>query len=290
MKQAPIRLLLGSAMLLSTVTIYSQEKNNHHMNSTKQTGAVMPVSNNNEALVRRLYEQCLNKRQLDLLPDIISADFPGAAGEKGAAAFIKPITALINAFPDIQWEVEQLFGEGDKVAASWKWQGLQTAVFNGFAATGKIISNEGMAIYECRNGKIVNVRVQTDRLGFLQALGVVPANPAALAAKTSPDKVSFIDKFVIPAAAVKEFSERMRINRAFVRHLPGFIDDAAYSYTDSEGNYICVTVAQWASKAAVNNAKEAVQAEYKRQGFDMPAMLKRLNITMDRGLYTQLPE
>lgn len=106
----------------------------------------------------------------------------------------------------------------------------------------------------------------------------------------SPGKVCFIDKFVVPAAAIGEFDERVRINRTFIRTLPGFIEDAMYTHTDEQGNLICVTVAQWASQAAVDKAREAVQAEYKRQGFDMPAMLKRLNITIDRGLYTQSPE
>lgn len=31
--------------------------------------------------------------------------------------------------------------------------------------------------------------------------------------------------------------------------------------------------------------KEAVLAEYKRQNFDLAGMLKRLNITIDRGIY-----
>jgi len=40
----------------------------------------------------------------------------------------------------------------------------------------------------------------------------------------------------------------------------------------------------------MEKAKEAVQAEYKKQGFDMSAMLKRLNITIDRGVYATLTE
>jgi hypothetical protein len=121
-------------------------------------------------------------------------------------------------------------------------------------------------------------------MGFFQQLEVLPANVAALA--NGKDQVNFIDKFFVPADAKKEFLERTAINRNYIKTLPGFIRDAAYSYTDNEGNLICVTVAQWENIEAVNKAKEAVQALYKQQGFDPPAMFKRLHITMDRGIYT----
>ena len=90
------------------------------------------------------------------------------------------------------------------------------------------------------------------------------------------------------AAAINEFKERVTINRAFIKKLPGFIEDAAYEYTDKDGNLIFITVALWQNSEVLNKAKEAVQAEYKKEGFDAPAMFKRLGITADRGIYTQM--
>ena len=43
----------------------------------------------------------------------------------------------------------------------------------------------------------------------------------------------------------------------------------------------------WESADAVKKAKEAVQAEYKRQGFNPSEMVERLNITMERGIYKE---
>ena len=100
--------------------------------------------------------------------------------------------------------------------------------------------------------------------------------------------MNFIDKFLVPPAAKEEFLERMSINRKFLRQLPGFIEDAAYEYTDGNGNLVCVTIARWKNKEAVAKAKEAVQAEYKREGFDMAGMMKRLGIVIDRGIYIEL--
>jgi heme-degrading monooxygenase HmoA len=100
----------------------------------------------------------------------------------------------------------------------------------------------------------------------------------------------FIDRFVIPHAAKTEFMERMAINRIFIKELPGFIKDEAYLCDNEHWELICVTIANWASETALKNAKELVQAEYQKQGFDMPAMIERLGIRMERGLFTKLEE
>ena len=97
----------------------------------------------------------------------------------------------------------------------------------------------------------------------------------------------FIDRFIMPQNAKAEFTQRMQINREFIKQLPGFIGDEAYERTDDEGNLICITIAVWASEEALKNAKELVQAEYQQQGFNLPAMLQRLDIRMERGQYNR---
>lgn len=98
----------------------------------------------------------------------------------------------------------------------------------------------------------------------------------------------FIDKFVVPAAAKHEFLERMQISRDFITKLAGFMGDAIYERTDEQGNFVCITMATWESEDAMKVAREAVQAEYKKTGFDLPAMMQRLHITIDRGLYSAM--
>ena len=83
----------------------------------------------------------------------------------------------------------------------------------------------------------------------------------------------------------------MNINRNFIKDLPGFIEDAVYERNDDQGNLICVTVAVWASEEAIKKAREAVLAAYKKEGFNLQAMLERLNIAMmERGVYTKQVE
>lgn len=103
-------------------------------------------------------------------------------------------------------------------------------------------------------------------------------------------KQIFIDKFTVPSKAVDEFNQRMSYNRNYIRKLQGFNKDAAYKRTDENGNLFVITIAEWESEDAFNKAREAVQAEYKRIGFNFAEMSARLNITVDRGIYKELDE
>jgi predicted ester cyclase/heme-degrading monooxygenase HmoA len=245
----------------------------------------------NKEVVRTLYEQCLNKRNMKLLHEVVSPDYIGIRGVKGAQGFEEPVAQLIQSFPDIQWDIQELIAEDNQVVVKWKWEGTHTFQFTTFEPTNKLISNEGVAIFEIKDGKIIKSQIQPDRLGFLQAMEVVPQDPSTLSNKKyRSDQVNFIDKFFVPSTARNQFLERLKINRNLIKTLPGFIEDAVYNSTDDNGNLNCVTVALWENMEAVNKAKEVVQKAYREQGFDLPAMLQRLNITLERGTYSKMPD
>lgn len=277
-----IHLLL--AILLVSSAANAQNKGNNNKRTVTMESVKDETQKNKEAL-RKLYEEGLNKRNMDVVKELISDEYIGVNGEKGVKGFQAPFL-LLNAFPDAQWKVENIIGDGNKVVVQWKFQGTHTGQFQHIAATGKTTSSDGMAIYAFKQGRVIGTQVITDRLTFLQQLGELPVDLTLLPGKPAAEEAIFIDKFMIPAAASKEFHERMTINRSFIKKLPGFISDAAYEYTDANGSIICVTVARWKNREALASAKEAVQAEYREQGFDPAEMFKRLNITADRGIYT----
>lgn len=97
----------------------------------------------------------------------------------------------------------------------------------------------------------------------------------------------FIDKFIVPKKSKQEFLERVRINRNFIKHLNGFINDNAYERIDENGNLIYITIAVWENETVLKSAKEAVQAYYKKEGFNIAEMLTRLNIVMERNIYKE---
>lgn len=107
------------------------------------------------------------------------------------------------------------------------------------------------------------------------------------ARQPQPGEVSFIDRFIVPTASLKEFMERVSINRKLINTLPGFIQDHAYERTIENGDTEFITVAIWASREALDHARETVQAAYQREGFHPAAMVERLGITMNRGIYKE---
>jgi len=149
----------------------------------------MSTIEKNKETVRSLYDEILNKRKMELLPGIISNGYTGIRGQKGATAFAEPVTALIAAFPDIEWKIEELIGDGDKIVVKWKWVGTHIGQFQQFIPTGNPVSNDGMGIYELKDGIITNVHVQTDRLGFLQQVGAVASDPSLLSNKRNSKNI-----------------------------------------------------------------------------------------------------
>lgn len=255
-------LYLSAAMLLSQIT-------NAQVTDKKE------VNMQNKEVISKLYDEAMNKRNVALIPELISSAYDGPD-------FKQVVMGLTNAFPDAQWKVKDIVAEGNKVVVFQQFQGTHLDTFQHIPATGRRVASNGVVAYELKDGKVIHSETLTDRLGFLQELGILPRD-----INGNPDNIIFIDKFTVPAAAVNEFLERVKMNRDLIKTLPGFIKDAAYSYTDTDGKLVFVTTAVWANKAVFEQARETVQAAYKKEGFDMPQMLKRLGITIDRGVYKE---
>jgi predicted ester cyclase len=286
MKTVQAKILLPFVCIIMPSMIMAQA-----VNQKRKNKQIIMTTTHHKDIVCQLYEQALNNRNFNMLHTMISDDCTGPRGNRGVAVFEEPVIALINAFPDIHWKIEELLAQGDKVAVSWKWTGNHQMPFQRFAATGKAVTNTGIGIYTFKAGKIVNVNIQTDRLGFLQEIGAIPTDISQLPVRQqNANHVIFIDKFVIPQKAKDEFMSRTNYNRAFIKKLPGFINDNAYQSTDKDGNLLITTVATWENEAALNKAKQIVQTEYKRIGFDPAEMTKRLGITLSRDIYKPLDQ
>ena len=128
----------------------------------------------NKTTIQHFYEEVLNDHNLASVSDFVSSNYTDSEGQKGVAAFTAGIQELVKAFPDIHYTLAGLTAEDDRVAVSWTWTGTHKEQFRKYAATGKHITSTGMAIFTLKEGKITGINLQTDRLGFLEALGVIP--------------------------------------------------------------------------------------------------------------------
>jgi predicted ester cyclase len=81
----------------------------------------------------------------------------------------------IAAFPDMRVPIEDVVAEGDKVAVRWALEATHQGAFLGILPTGKRIRMNGISILRPADGKIAEQWEQSDRMGLLQQLGVIPA-------------------------------------------------------------------------------------------------------------------
>jgi predicted ester cyclase len=59
----------------------------------------------------------------------------------------------------------------DHVVCHWKGTGTHQGEFAGLAPTGNSIALEGISIFTCRNGKIIEQVISYDFLGMLKQMG-----------------------------------------------------------------------------------------------------------------------
>lgn len=131
-------------------------------------------------LTMQRFTEFINTASEKLAEELISPDaifhVPGRPEPmRGPAGYLAIIGMMRSGFPDIQWTLEELVAEGDKVAARFTMRGTHRGVFFGVQPSGKTISVQAMNLYRLLSGKFVEERGQPDMLGLLQQIGAVPS-------------------------------------------------------------------------------------------------------------------
>jgi steroid delta-isomerase-like uncharacterized protein len=137
------------------------------------------ISEVNKLTMQRFVE-FINTASETLAEELISPSaifhVPGSPEPmRGPAGYLAVIGMMRGGFPDIQWSLEEMVAEGDKVAARFIMRGTHQGAFFGVPPTGKKIAVQAMNIYRLANGKFVEERGQPDMLGLLQQIGAVPS-------------------------------------------------------------------------------------------------------------------
>jgi steroid delta-isomerase-like uncharacterized protein len=136
-----------------------------------------PVSTeHNKTVVRRFLDEIVNKGSTAAADELLHPDFvaypPGSSQPINRERFLEFASVFRSAFPDMHDTVEDIVAEGDRVAIRVTVHGTHRGEFQGIAPTGKPIAFSGFAIFRLANGKIVENRALSDRLGLMQQLGL----------------------------------------------------------------------------------------------------------------------
>ena len=83
--------------------------------------------------------------------------------------------AWLAAFPDVHYVVDDVFGEGDKVAIRYTGSATHTGEWAGLLPTNNQVTPTGMYIFRFAGGKIVDEWVMGDFNSMFRQIGAYPA-------------------------------------------------------------------------------------------------------------------
>jgi steroid delta-isomerase-like uncharacterized protein len=132
----------------------------------------------NEALVRRWFEEFCNERKRDLAEELMTEDHeyhdPQVPTGTGPQAMAEAI-AVYQEGVDGHWDVEEMRAAGeDRVVARWTGTGTHNADVMGIPPTGRSVSVSAVHLFRIEGGNIAEQWVVWDTLGFMQQIGVIP--------------------------------------------------------------------------------------------------------------------
>jgi steroid delta-isomerase-like uncharacterized protein len=130
------------------------------------------------ALVQRFIEEVWNKGNLAVADELVAPHMtnhfsftPELEGPEDAK---RNITILRTAFPDIQYEIEDLLAaERDMVVARLRFRGTHTGPFLDLLPTGKTFETTGIDLFRVADGQIIERWAGHDDFGLMLQLGVV---------------------------------------------------------------------------------------------------------------------
>ena len=119
----------------------------------------------------------LNKKNTGVYQELYAPNYgwhfpannPKPLAREEEAGFVK---LLWDAFPDIRWEIVEMFARGESVAVRFAVRGTHTNEYQGLPPTGKAFESGGVWIGRFKDGMLVEVREESDVVGWMQQLGM----------------------------------------------------------------------------------------------------------------------
>lgn len=133
-----------------------------------------------KSLTARIPNEAFNERRLEVLDELLAPDFinhveiPGTGS--GGEGLKQAAEALLNAFPDLKYTIENQVCEGDYIVHYVTARGTQKGEFMGIAPTGKLATWNEVHIARLEDDKLVEHWGVIDRLALLQQIGAIPAD------------------------------------------------------------------------------------------------------------------
>jgi len=134
----------------------------------------------NKEQVRRAFDEFINKKNLTAVSEYVAPNFVGhftggAPPVQGVEGFKQYLSMWNTAIPDSRVTVDDIIAEADTVALRVTFRGTHTGPLMNIPPTGKSITVSGINLFRIVDGKAVEQWANTDDLGMMQQLGLIPA-------------------------------------------------------------------------------------------------------------------
>ena len=131
----------------------------------------------NKRAARRIFEDLWSCADYRVIEEIIAEDcvlhvpYP-AEVIPVKSVYKERVRAEREALPDLHISVEDQIAEGDKVVTRWILRGTHTKKFLGLEPTGKKTEHMGITIFRFEAGKIKEIWLVGDELGWISQMGL----------------------------------------------------------------------------------------------------------------------
>ncbi len=133
------------------------------------------MSEQNRAIVRRLYEEVFNQGNLGTVDELLAPDARSHAGPAPGPEGLKRHASMLRAaFPDLHQGIEDVIAEGDKVVVRTTCTGTHVGELMGIPPTGRQFTQGQIHILRLEGCRIVEHWAQVDNAGMMRQLGIMP--------------------------------------------------------------------------------------------------------------------
>ena len=138
----------------------------------------MDLAERNKELMKK-FELMINTADEKLANELVAADAPfytPASPEPlyGGEGYLSVVHWMRKGFSDVQWHIQDMVADNEKVAVHWNLTGTHDGEFIGIKPTGKKISVCVMNFYYFNNeGKVTNDVAAEGMIGIMRGIGAI---------------------------------------------------------------------------------------------------------------------
>lgn len=150
------------------------------INGCSEKDKITQLEEQNRNIVLRALEELYNQGNLESADEFYASDYiwhnVSGSDVHGSEGMRQHVSEVRNAFPDIHITFEDIIAENDKVVTRWTIVGTHKGDLMGIPPSDVQVRFTGILISRVSAGKIVEDWENSDVLGLMQQLGVIPSS------------------------------------------------------------------------------------------------------------------